>query len=250
MAPGRPVRLFISYADKDQSLKKDLETHLSLLRRQGLIEVWSERPIIANQAYQGLIDEKLETADIVLLLVTPSFMASDYCYEGELARAMELHRKGEIRVIPVIAKTVDMTGAPFVQLQGLPSDGRAIVKWDDQDDAWLNVVRGLRLVIDVVSRKPAKDASVSRGVGLETQVTQNVQLRAPVDRGRLLQELERMLPLDFDRVLFYTDVPHADLPGESAGQAKRAMELVKYFQKKGESGLLTLEQVIRQIRAS
>lgn len=245
MSKPRPVRLFTSYADRDQDLKKQLDMHLALLRRQGLVELWGERPLAASQPYAGVIDDNLLTADIVLLLLTPSFLASDYCYEGEMASAMELHRKGALRVIPILGKTVDLTGAPFSNLQGLPTNNKPINKWADGDEAWVNVVRGLRQVVQVMAAQPARVASAQ---ATATTATAQDPATAPsaVDPRQLYMQLEQLTQVQFDKVLFWTQVPPAYLPAESAPQATRAMALVRHFQQKGETGLLSLESTIRQ----
>jgi internalin A len=143
------ARLFYSYAHKDESLRNELETHLKLLQRQGIIESWYDRDIEAGDEWKRKIDDNLERADIILLLVSADFIASDYCYEIEMARALERHEKKEARVIPVYVRDVDWRAAPFAKLQGLPEDGVAVTKWSDKDSAWRNVSEG----IDRVARQ-------------------------------------------------------------------------------------------------
>ena len=108
-----PLRLFISYAHADEKLRQSLGMHLSALEREGLIDAWTDRDITAGQEWAGSIDENLEQADIVLLLVSASFLASAYCNDIELQRALERHERGDARVIPVILKPADWTAAPF-----------------------------------------------------------------------------------------------------------------------------------------
>src|SRR5579883_2684961 len=94
-----PVELFYSYAHEDEKLRKKLETHLSMLRRQGLIAEWYDRNISAGSAWAQEIDERLRTAKNILLLIRPDFIASDYCYGVEMKLALERHEKREARVI-------------------------------------------------------------------------------------------------------------------------------------------------------
>jgi internalin A len=101
------VRLFYSYSHKDETLRNKLETHLKLLHRQGLLETWHDRKIEAGAEWKQKIDDNLERADIILLLVSADFIASDYCYEKEMGRALERHEKGEALVIPVIVRDVN-----------------------------------------------------------------------------------------------------------------------------------------------
>src|SRR5262245_53472095 len=113
----RLVRLFYSYSHKDETLRDELQTHLSLLKRQGILHDWHDRKIGAGQEWEGAIDENQEAADVILLLVSADFLASDYCYDRKMKRALEKHEAGEARVIPVIIRPVDWSQAPFSKLQ-------------------------------------------------------------------------------------------------------------------------------------
>jgi internalin A len=147
------VELFYSYSHKDETLRNELETHLKLLQRQGLIETWHDRKIEAGEEWKRKIDENLERADIILLLISADFMASDYCYEIEMKRALERHEQGEARVLPIILREVNWRRAPFASLQALPKDGLAVTKWPDKDSAWRNVSEGIERVVEGVRKK-------------------------------------------------------------------------------------------------
>ncbi|CAN5906184.1 hypothetical protein BH20PSE1_BH20PSE1_14280 [soil metagenome] len=159
---GAPIHLFYSYSHKDEKLRNQLETHLALLRRQGLIHQWHDRRIGAGQEWAGAIDVNLESAQIILLLVSADFIASDYCYEKEMARAIERHEAGEARVIPVILRAVDWKDAPFAKLQALPKDGKPVTAWADRDAAWLDVAQGIRKAVEAVARAERQDAEEVR----------------------------------------------------------------------------------------
>lgn len=148
-----PLKLFISYSHKDQSYLDELTTHLSLLRRDGIIADWSDRKIMAGQEWVRQIDTNLEQADIVILLVSPDFIASDYCYGKELTCALDMHESGKAKVLPIIIRPCEWGNAPFSKIQLLPKDGHPVSKWDDRDDAWLATVRQLRLVADEIGEK-------------------------------------------------------------------------------------------------
>ncbi|MEM7794112.1 MAG: TIR domain-containing protein [Cyanobacteria bacterium P01_C01_bin.118] len=81
----------------------------------------------------------LKRADIILLLISADFIASDYCYEIELQQAMERHQAGEARVIPIILRPADWQNTPFSELQAFPTNAKPITSWSDRDEAWLNV---------------------------------------------------------------------------------------------------------------
>jgi internalin A len=147
------MKLFYSYSHKDESLRNELETHLKLLQRQGLIEPWHDRNIEAGDDWKTRIDENLEWADIILLLVSADFIASDYCYEKEMKRALEWHDAGEARVIPIIVRDVNWKRAPFAKLQALPKDGKAVMEWPSKDAAWRNVSEGIERVVEELRKK-------------------------------------------------------------------------------------------------
>jgi internalin A len=149
----KTVRLFISYSHKDEHLRNKLQTHLTLLHRQRIIDAWDDRRIGSGDEWKQKIDENLERADIVLLLVSADFIASDYCYEKEMKRALERHDKGEAVVIPIIVREVNWYGAPFAGLQVLPKDGRAVALWNPRDSAWRNVSEGIERVAKAMREK-------------------------------------------------------------------------------------------------
>ncbi|WP_169617268.1 COR domain-containing protein [Nodosilinea sp. P-1105] len=145
---SQALRLFYSYSHKDETLRDELETHLKLLQRQGLIQPWHDRRILPGDEWAGDIDDNLNRADIILLLISADFIASDYCYDLEMKRAMERHQAGEARVIPIIVRPTDWKDTPFSKLQCLPKDGKAVTQWVNRDGAWLNVEQGIKQVAE------------------------------------------------------------------------------------------------------
>ena len=148
---ARPVStLFFSYSHADEDLRDQLEMHLSALKRQGLISSWHDRRITAGSEFAAQIDQHLDAADLILLLISPNFIASEYCYDLEMTQAMERHRNGEARVIPVILRPCDWHDLPFGRLQAVPKDGKAIKTWPDIDEAFLDVVRAIKTALQSV----------------------------------------------------------------------------------------------------
>lgn len=147
MAKPSPIEIFFSYAHEDEALRDELTKHLAALRRQGVIKQWHDREIIAGTEWSGAIDKHLNEAQIILLLISPDFMASDYCFDVEVKRALERHRTGEARVVPVILRPVDWGGAPFSKLQALPKDAEPVTSWPNHDQALADVAKGIRKVI-------------------------------------------------------------------------------------------------------
>src|SRR3954447_15104197 len=142
--PAAPISLFYSYSHKDEGLRDKLEEHLILLQDQGVIQGWHDRRIGVGTEWEGAIDTNLEQAGIILLLVSASFLASRYCRNVEVARAMERHEAGTARVIPVILRSCDWHTAPFGKLQALPKDGKPVTGWRPQDKAFADIARGIR----------------------------------------------------------------------------------------------------------
>jgi DNA polymerase III delta prime subunit len=131
-----------------------LEIHLSLLRRQGFISEWHDRKIVAGMEREREIDEHLERASIILLLISPSFLASDYCYGVEMQRALERHAQGLAWVVPLLLRAVDWQGAPFAHLQVLPRDAKPVTSWTNQDEAFADIAAGIRRIIEDLTEMP------------------------------------------------------------------------------------------------
>lgn len=148
MAPHSPVSVFFSYAHEDEALRDELAKHLKLLVRQGVIQTWYDREITAGSEWAGQIDQKMETAQIVLLLVSADFLASDYCYDIEMTRAIARHDAGQARVIPIIVREVDWQGAPFAKLQALPKNKEPVTSWTNRDKAFAEIAREIRLAVE------------------------------------------------------------------------------------------------------
>jgi internalin A len=113
------IEVFCCYSHKDETWLRKLEIHLSLFQRQGLVSLWHDRLIAPGDDWAKTIDTHLETASVILLLVSADFLASDYCYSIEMQRALERHAANEVRVVPILVRPVDWKGAPFAHLQGI-----------------------------------------------------------------------------------------------------------------------------------
>jgi len=144
----KALRVFISYSHKDdENGFQKLVTHLRPMVREGLIEPWHDRRITAGTEWAGQIDEHLFGAQIVVLLVSPDFLASDYCNDVEMTQAMELREAQRARVVPVILRPCDWHTSRFAKLKVLPQDGKPVIKWVPEEDGFVDVIRGLRGVV-------------------------------------------------------------------------------------------------------
>jgi formylglycine-generating enzyme required for sulfatase activity len=153
------IEIFFSYARKDELLRDELAKHLKPLQQEGIITAWHDREIPPGAEWQNEIDRHLESAQIILLLISADFLASDYCYSFELKRALERHESKEACVIPVILRSCDWRNTRFGKLQALPADGKAIKSWPDLDEAFTDVVKGLRRSIAQLTPAPIETST-------------------------------------------------------------------------------------------
>src|SRR5262245_4543726 len=224
------IRLFISYAHRDEDLRLELDDHLSNLQRQRIISGWHDRRIAPGQEWADQIDNALNEAQIILLLISARFMASDYCYAKEMVRAIERHDAGEAVVIPIILSACDWKDAPFSKLQALPKDAKPIKNWNDRDEAWVDVVRGLRRVIDSLPRPvpTVETPSVGGNPSASASHPTTLFLSAVAAAAYLSGETERTLsgnvvdkdtrrPFPFANVTFADGM--ADTNGQGPGHA-------------------------------
>jgi len=177
------VKIFVSYSHKDEVFREALETHLSLLKNQGIIDVWHDRLIGPGDEFGSAIDRNLADADIVLLLVSSDFLSSSYCWGIEMKTAMERHEKKNAIVIPVIIRACDWHSAPFGKLLAAPKDGKPIKSWQDSDEALYDVDRQIRTAVEKTqSQKSTASliASKPQGVSNSNRAGSLVRYTVPV----------------------------------------------------------------------
>lgn len=195
VGPRGSTRIFISYSHKDEDLFEELRSHLSLLQRRGLIHTWHDRRIDPGADWQSEIDDHIYSSRIILLLISSDFIASDYCYDREMALAIERHEAGKARVVPIVVRPTDCRGAPFSKLQMLPKDALPISKWENRDEAFLDVVTRLsRILTDERDRWAQAESAGGKSPGSEGDATPErdvfEQMRAALLRLGLLSLLD------------------------------------------------------------
>ena len=153
------VKLFFSYSHKDEDLRDELVKHLTILKRQNIIAPWQDRDIEAGAEWNEEIQRHLNEAQIILLLISANFIASDFCWDNEMDQAMKRHEAGTAVVIPIVLSSCDWKGAPFGKLQGLPKDMKPVKDWPDHDQAWFNVEQGIRRVAEKLAANPPQARS-------------------------------------------------------------------------------------------
>jgi Cdc6-like AAA superfamily ATPase len=141
------ITVFYSYAPIDREWRDQFAIHLSQLKRDGLIEELYDDLILAGEERSPEQDRMLRSAQIILLLISADFLASDACYQIEMQHALERHRRGEARVVPIIVRPCDWQHSPFAHLQCLPRNTKPITTWVNQDDAFVMIVQELRKII-------------------------------------------------------------------------------------------------------
>jgi hypothetical protein len=144
---GRAIRIFYSYAHEDKTFRDDLERHFATLRRLKHIVTWYDRDILPGMEWTSEISTHLDSADIILLLISSYFVDSDYCWGIEMKRAMERYKAEEARVVPILLSPVDYDGTPIGDLLMLPTEGKAITRWGDREEALLDIALGVRRLV-------------------------------------------------------------------------------------------------------
>ncbi|OWV28704.1 toll/interleukin-1 receptor domain-containing protein [Halomonas campaniensis] len=149
------IKVFISYSHKDESYKESLLEHMASLRRSGLIDEWHDRKIIPGQNWAEEISENVASSNLIIFLVSASFLNSDYCITKEASKAMEMHANGEAILVPILIRPCKWDIDELSAFQGLPKDTLPVSKWNNEDEAWLDVVNSIEDLI--------KDYNLTKG---------------------------------------------------------------------------------------
>ncbi|QWE97574.1 toll/interleukin-1 receptor domain-containing protein [Cupriavidus sp. EM10] len=190
------TRAFVSYSHADESYRAELEKHLSLLRKQGLIDLWHDHRIPIGGEIDRHVSAELEGADLILMLVSADFMASDYCYGIEMTRALARHAAGTAIVVPLIVRPCDWHSAPFGRLKALPQDGKPISKWTAHDDAFVDIVQSLRQLV-----APRRESLSGTATPLAPEMVAGTPLAAERPRSSTLALRKKFSDIDRDRFL-------------------------------------------------
>jgi hypothetical protein len=150
---GSAVKIFTSYAHEDEGLKGELDKFLKVLKRSGKIATWNDRELIAGQEWNENIMYELREANIILLLVSVDFIASDFIWDNELVEAMKRHEAGTACVVPIILRNCQWTSLPFAKLQALPKNATPVTDYQDPDEAFTEIVTGIERLVDHIRAK-------------------------------------------------------------------------------------------------
>ena len=200
MASNPPVRAFVSYAHEDRGYHEELEKYLTLLQRNGVLSSWSDREIHAGANWREELDSAVEEAQLFLALVSVNFLASDYCYEVEMTRALARHTEGSLRIIPVICDFCPWADSPLARFQALPDDAKPITDahWQNPAEAWNRVANGIRRVVTELASERRERVAERQLTSRDPSAYFELLRREHADidlRGMGAQVAER-LPLD------------------------------------------------------
>jgi hypothetical protein len=188
---GRPmsIEVFFSYSHKDEELRDEMAKHLSILKREGVITEWYDRDIEVGDEWAKKIDEHLNSAQLILLLISSDFLASDYCYDIEMKRAMERHAAGEALVMPIILRPVVWQSAPFGKVQAYPKNAKPVTTWANRDEAFLDVAQSIRKAVKKMTTMQAQPSSAAVSATVIEQESIGLTTR---QRRRLEQERDEL----------------------------------------------------------
>lgn len=190
--------LVFSYSHADEALRNELEKHLSPLKRMGKITTWHDRRIVPGQEFEHQIDHYFSQADIILLLISSDFIASDYCYQVEMTNALERHNRGEAVVIPVILRECAWHQLPFGSILAATIDGKAITRFASHDEGYVQVVDAVsRAIANLEAKKPQQSAYVSSPAPVNPMFQTTDTVFTP--RSSNLSLPKRFTDLDKDR---------------------------------------------------
>lgn len=177
------MKAFISYSHKDSLFLDRLHTHLATLKREKKITTWYDRDILAGSEIADEIFDELEDSEIFLALVSPDFLASNYCYEKEMEKAISLHDAGKTRIIPIIIEPCDWQSTPLKRFKAVPRDGKPISEWQNHNTAFLDVITELRRIAE--NNEEPRDTIISQqlsNVSIQPKGTRRYRTKRDFDK--------------------------------------------------------------------
>lgn len=173
-------RVFYSYSHKDAELRAKLATYLAPLRQQNKIVEWHDRKIEPGADWEREISDQLDSANLILLLVSEEFLASDYCFGVEVDRALARLKRGEVKVVPILLRPCLWQESRFSELQIIPRDAKAVTLWTSTEEAFMDVTSEIRNLVSEPLPSPPQPSTVDSDADLSPSTTDLVrgQLRA------------------------------------------------------------------------
>lgn len=159
---SKTIKIFIAYSHKDRASLDEFRTHAAPLVRNQQIQIWYDGEIRPGEVWNNSIKKNLHAADIILLLLSASSLASDYFYTQEVQDSLDRHYANTSRVVPIILSSCLWEETPLANLQGLPKGMKPIYDWANVDSAWNNVVQGVREIIQEMERAGSEQINSSK----------------------------------------------------------------------------------------
>ncbi|MEM0982225.1 MAG: toll/interleukin-1 receptor domain-containing protein [Cyanobacteria bacterium P01_H01_bin.58] len=273
-ADKTPLKVFVSYSHRDEPYKDDLVVFLKALKNLGKIRIWQDRAIDAGSEWNQEILQALDSADIILLLVTARFIGSDFCFSKEMTRALMHHEQKTARVVPIIISPCAWQQMPFAKLQVLPTDGKPVTEWSSHDAGYDNVIQGIARVVDKMQEPatPVDDGwstpptakttedEWSTPVATNPESSQsppaNASIGSPEPKSKtqkrldLFQLLSNLPGPTFESIVYALNVPPPLMPPPVAPQGQRVPALLNWAQSPVGCGLDELETVVSNMMQS
>lgn len=186
------VDAFVSYSHADERALTTLKKHAAVLRREGDLRDWTDNEILPGDKLSATINANLAKSRLFLALLSPDYLNSKYCYDTEFKKAQEMEARGQMRIIPIIIEPCDWQSSPFGGYLALPKDGKAVSDWTNQNIAYLDIVKGLRRVVEGM-KAPVPEAAL----GVAVPDNAEALMAAPARRPRIRQDFDAIQKAEF-----------------------------------------------------
>ena len=182
------MKVFISYSHHDEKSLEFLHKHLTQLQRDGVISTWTDRDIMPGEKVNQNISSALKNADLFIALLSPDYIASNYCYNEEFKSALAMQEEGLI-IIPVIVEPCDWLSTPFKDFKALPADGKAISVWGNKNTAFLDVIQNIRKLVT----QSNTSKNVTSQAGTAKPIPRNYRIQKDFDSIEKMEFVEKSL---------------------------------------------------------
>jgi hypothetical protein len=213
-ASPRSINVFYSYAHEDEAFVLELEKQLSVLKRLGIVATWFDREIRAGADWRERIDEHLDSAQVIVLMISADFVASAYCWDNEMITAMQRHTLGTAVVVPIVLReTAFLEKTPFGKLQMLPKDAKPVAQWPRADEVWESVARALGDICIELQSRVLKHEDAAEAHRIYEQIAADAKLQRG-ERERLISDLRQHI----------FNAPPATVASRKGGRRPSAMD--------------------------
>ena len=182
------MNAFISYSHNDSEMLDMLHKHLAQLKREGILKDWTDQNILAGGNLNNQINSALIGASVFIALISPDYIASNYCYEKEFQKALELEQQKKIIIIPVILEPCDWLNTPFSQFKAIPKDGKAVTLWENKNNAFLDIIQNIRKIIEFSKKLIPEIKTIP---SIFTDNTRNYRVKRDFDSIEKIEFIEK-----------------------------------------------------------